>query len=123
MRDQECSVLGLAVITVTSPIINSRKFHKLTVGDTTFFEDETGCLYPILFFFSSSIILSDSSACLQGKFFFHKNSLKVTCSVHINKVLVKLRFAGRQTIINTKLTKLISTKQACTAAFFSRCLL
>ena len=85
---------------------------KLTVGDTTFFEDETGCLYPILFFFSSSIILSDSSACLQGKFFFHKNSLKVTYSVHINKVLVKLRFAGRQTIINIKLTKLIPTKQA-----------
>ena len=89
MRDQECSVLGLAVITVTSPI-NPRKFHKLTVGDTTCFEDETGCLYPILFFFSSSIILSDSSACLQEKFFFHKNSLKDTYSVHINKVLVKL---------------------------------
>lgn len=122
MRDQECSVLGLAVITVTSPI-NPRKFHKLTVGDTTFFEDETGCLYPILFFFSSSIILSDSSACLQEKFFCHKNSLKDTYSVRINKVLVKLRFAGRQTIINIKLTKLIPTKQAYTAAFFSRCLL
>ena len=123
MRDQECSVLGLAVITVTAPIINSRKFHKLTVGDTTFFEDETGCLYPILFFFSSSIILSDSSACLQEKFFCHKNSLKDTYLVRINKVLVKLRFARRQTIINIKLTKLIPTKQAYKAAHFSRCLL
>ena len=105
MRYQERSILELAVITVTSPI-NPRKFRKLTVGDTTFFEDDTGGLYPILFFFSSSKILSDSSACLQGKFFFHKKSLKVTYSVHINEVLVKLTLAGRQTIINIKSTKL-----------------